>query len=283
MTLEKAIRIVFIIIFLAILAWIISQNLILSGKFIAQHNFCKGSRFISYLYPENRISPVIYSDNFCYQNIFVEPAYFDVKLPRTFYQARVDLEYKNPNNNKMSLAVMKKREHPLDWNFKIKPINNKRINDLDWYYINKNGISLWQKEKKFSSIKEFVNNLPKKKKIVLFNYEFDKRIIREHKNIIEWSDNINFQDKHYIIAEFIPPKNLKKGWKKASVYFNLNKSYINERAFEFMISIPGLTEKRQKVSIKNIKVTLLRPKTNFNVFLKDLKSFFMRKIKATLL
>ncbi len=65
--------------------------------------------------------------------------------------------------------------------------------------------------------------------------------------------------------------------------FSVGKAFINARGFEFIISAPGLTEDREKLSIRNIKVELIRPKTDFSRFLRDFKGFMFRKIRKTLI
>jgi len=283
MNTSKIIRLILILIFSISLILIISQNIIFSGQFVVKQNFCYDSRFISFLYPENRISSVIKTDKYCYQNIFVEPAYFNIEIPRTFYKAKLELEYKNPDQDIINLGIMKKKLHPLDWRFKIKPLENKRLSNLNWNHIYEQGISLWQKEKNFNSISQFVNNLPQKEKIIVFNYSFDKEIIKNHENIIEWEDDINLKDKDYIIAEFKPSKKLENNWEKTNITFETSPNYINERSFEFIISAPGLTEKRKKISIRNIKVELIRSETKPIDFLKDLKIFIYKKFQNILL
>src|SRR6056297_2929134 len=145
---RKVVRTILIIIFVSIFIWLIGHNLILDGHFNVETNFCNESRFITYLYPENRISPLIKEDGSCYQKIYVEPAYFDVNLPRTFYKADVEIEYKNNSQDIINLGVMKKRLDPLDWRFTMKPMENKYLDDLNWDYIREGNLSLWQKEKK---------------------------------------------------------------------------------------------------------------------------------------
>src|SRR6056297_396836 len=202
------IRTILIIFFSYLFVWLIGQNLVASGHFVAETNFCNKSNFISYLYPENRISPIIKEDKLCYQKIFVEPAYFKIKIPRTFYNANVEIEYKNEGQDIVNLGVMKKRLHPLDWRFKIKPLENKYLDNLNWHYIKEDGISLWQKNKKYSSVSDFVNNLPNNEEIIVFNYDFDNKILDDSKKIIKWHKNIDLSDKNYIIADYISPKKL---------------------------------------------------------------------------
>jgi len=105
--------------------WLMYKNLVMSGELIVEKDFCSQSRLISDFYPENRVGLIEKEgDMECFQRIFIEPAYFKLKVPRTFERARVEIIYQNPNHPVLQLALMRKRINPLDWNFQLRPLES---------------------------------------------------------------------------------------------------------------------------------------------------------------
>lgn len=104
-------------------AWLLQKNMVMRGALSLDKDFCSSSRFISNLYPEDRVG-ILEKDESgrCFQRIFVEPAYFKVKIPRIFDTARVTVTYANPDQAEIKLGLLKKREYPLDWRFSLKDL-----------------------------------------------------------------------------------------------------------------------------------------------------------------
>jgi len=148
------------------------QNIVPSGKMLLTKNFCQENAFISNLYPEERVEPVNKQEDKCMQTFFNEPVYFKVKIPRVFNQAKVKIAYHNARQPIVQLGLLQKRKEPADWNFQLKLLENKVFDKLDWPKIETQGITLWQKKKRFDSIYQFVNNLPMDQKTVTFFYRF---------------------------------------------------------------------------------------------------------------
>lgn len=114
-----------ILIILLLGIWLVSKNLIMTGELIVEKDFCSPSRLISGLYPENRVGLMEKGeDTECFQRIFIEPAYFKLKVPRTFNRVKIEIIYQNPNHPVLQLALMQKRINPLDWNFQLKPLES---------------------------------------------------------------------------------------------------------------------------------------------------------------
>ncbi len=118
-------RIFLMLIVLLLGIWLISKNLVMAGELILEKDFCSSSRLISDFYPENRVGLIEREgDAECFQRIFIEPAYFKLKIPRTFNKVKIEITYQNPNHPILQLALMQKRINPLDWNFQLKPLEN---------------------------------------------------------------------------------------------------------------------------------------------------------------
>lgn len=273
-------RIILIILALVFLGWLIDKNMVKEGELKITKDFCSDSLFISDLYPEERVGQV--EKNNCWQRIFVEPAYFKVNVPRTFERIQLKITYFNPDQDIVQIGLMKKKEHPLDWRFTLKPMENSYLDNLSWFKLEEQGISLWQREKEFNSIYDFVNNLPLSEKILTFFYNFSPEILREREEIEEWELKDSLENKDYLIADYISPKiisNSNKEWKEQTVDFWAGQEHLNGNFYEFMISAPGFNNQRKEILIKNIEVRLKRPPTNWSNLIVDLKDYFLRKFK----
>ncbi|MCH7758805.1 hypothetical protein IID20_00380 [Patescibacteria group bacterium] len=271
-------RITLIIAFLLFFSWLAYKNTVVSGQLYLEKNFCEQTDFISDLYPENRIGGVEQGESGeCFQRIFVEPAYFRVKIPRTFALVKLKIIYDNPDQNILQLGLMKKRINPLDWEFKIKPIENKIFDTLDWFKLSESDIILWQKQKKFETIYEYVNNLPIDQKTATFYYQFSTEAVEDSTKVVSWNIETPLEYVDYIITQYTPPKRIDEHWQEQVIEFLVGQEYISDHYLEFMISAPGLTERRYEIKIKNITVELNRPQTDWSAFLSDLKNYLIRK------
>lgn len=123
-TFLKIYRLILIFGVLILLAWLLQKNMVMQGTLSLSKDFCFESRFVSNLYPEERVGAVEKSEEGnCFQRIFVEPVYFRVKIPRTFDYAKVRVTYSNPKQKVFQLGLMKYRKFPLDWRFSLRDLN----------------------------------------------------------------------------------------------------------------------------------------------------------------
>jgi hypothetical protein len=105
-----------------IFIWLISLNLFTSGHWFIERDFCQPSRVVSDLYPQDR---VIKKD--CSFRIIYEPVYFRVKLPVMFERVRVELIYATKEELNLSLGLLYKRIRPTDWQFELKELKPKSL------------------------------------------------------------------------------------------------------------------------------------------------------------
>ena len=104
--------------------------------------------------------------------IIGDPVYFNLYTPREYDKARLNLEYQNRGNEIVELGILADGKV---WRHKLKPLENKTLNKLleSWNSLRQGETLLLQKEKKYDSIDEFLNNLPERKKIALYNYDLE--------------------------------------------------------------------------------------------------------------
>jgi hypothetical protein len=273
----KIYRVVLIILALIFLGWLLNKNIVPQGQLQIETDFYDESNFISELYPKERVGAD--KDKEGGQIIFIEPAYFKVKVPRTFDRVKIKMVYQNKEQELLQMGLLKKRTDPLDWRFSLKPLENQALDNLDWFKLTEQGISLWQKNKKFDSIYDFVNNLPAGK-IITFFYAFSPEAFeKEQETIIkEWSPELSLSEADYVIANYVSPQTISlKGDKEQILEFWAGQEHLNENAYEFMISAPGLEDYRRQIKIKEVLINLDRPTTTWSDFWFDLKSYILRK------
>ncbi|MBL7141701.1 hypothetical protein ISS21_01230 [Patescibacteria group bacterium] len=278
-------RTLLVVAFVLFFVWLLSKNVVIKGQLFLIKDFCLESSSISHLYPENRIGGVEREGpDECFQRIFVEPAYFRVKIPRTFAKVKARIVYANPDQPILQLGVMKKRLHPLDWRFTLKLLENKIFDNLDWFRITQEGVSLWQKQKRFDSLYEYVNNVPTDQKTVTFYYQFSPEAVKNPTKVVPWNPETPFEHVDYIISQYQSPRVMLSGllsqtiWKEQTVEFLVGPDYMNDHYLEFIISAPGLTSNRYEIKVKRIEVELSRPPTDWPSFFSDLKGYFLRKL-----
>jgi len=145
--------------------------------------------FISKLTPEERVGPIArdketgsYS-----QAVAGDPVYFSLRTPRRFDRATLILKYRRPKTtgsaaeNLITAPVIEAGVlvDKTVWRHDLKPIDNQIINRLSrtWNIKEKNGLILLQRGKKYGSIDEFLNNLPPRNEIALYNYDLKTNFI----------------------------------------------------------------------------------------------------------
>ena len=134
-------------------------------------NFSKYNYFISEFSPRERIEK---DSEGLLRLLVAEPVYFYLRPPRSFETVSVTVSYKNPAPL-MELGICREKN---SWNFERQPLYFKKLEELvhNQHVLQENGLLLWQREKKYSSITEFINNPPKRESIALYNYSLPSSI-----------------------------------------------------------------------------------------------------------
>jgi len=95
--------------------------------------------------------------------------YFSTKMPFLFDKAKVRITFKNPNPDQtISLGF----QDQGTWHYANKPLDVPFLNTLNWNRIGTNPI-LYQKEKHFNSVNDFLHNLPTNALIGTYAYDND--------------------------------------------------------------------------------------------------------------
>ena len=163
----KIIRILWVSILLISIAFLLWKFVVPFGTIQYSTDFSKYNYFISELTPKDRLITVGREKGNLIQ---AEPVYFYIKTLRPFSRAVVTIDYSHPSSL-MELGICRDK---AQWNFERKPIYFDTLEELAStnQISNENGLLFWQKNKKYESLKDFINNPPSVEKIGVYNYSF---------------------------------------------------------------------------------------------------------------
>lgn len=234
----------------------------------------KINRFISPLRPKERLSRH-YQDE---KGDWVK----DIKGPLTYFDlgpVRKD--------QKLTLMIKYRAEVPEvrfgevlsagdELKYNPHPFYNEFLQNLDWEYVaDEQGVVLYQKEKHFESVSEYLNNVPldKTNAVYFFSDERTKnaQTLTHFKNPQEEID--------YIITTYQRARETPDGWLETTFHFNLAHSFLRKDMATYLFSVPahdnqviGSDTIFPKVTITNINAVIQEPPSKYWVRLKKLVS-----------
>ena len=143
--------------FIAVLVWLIAQNLVPSGVFRAHWDPAKTNALIGPIVPESRVLPLrIADDGTPYRSLIEEPVNFNVRLPSSFDTAKVSVTL-NDGPKVVEIGGLASRE---TWVNDLRPAENLIIDGLGWTTVRGNGLTLYERKADFKNIDEFLANVP---------------------------------------------------------------------------------------------------------------------------
>ncbi len=177
-----------------------------TGKMTYVYDFKHGSDFISNLSPNDRLEVAQNGT----QKVIGNPIYFSLRTPRKFNKAKMTLKYKNDELAIIEAGVLANQSA---WRYILKPLQNRTIDQLasEWD-ITKNGdLMLLQRNKKYESVDEFLDNLPETNKIAVYNYNLQMDFVLDNYSS-STSEFINEEGEKEIEREFTSIHSLLGGY-----------------------------------------------------------------------
>jgi len=259
-----------------LLLWLYNNNLVASGTWTAEKDFCQETNKsiltspltdpISGLYPADRVTASgIDSQGRCEQDFFAEPVYFDINIPRSFDHVRLKIYYQNTSQPLLQIGLAKVGQLSDDWSFQLQPLENQYFDKLNWFKINKGNITLWQKNKQFNTIEQFVNNIPSNQRVATFYYDLTSEAIKNPKKVIQWNYNTPMQYVDYVISTYQPPQQV-GDLKFGQADFFITPDFSNGRQITFMFSAPNLAKAQQPIKVYKIIAELDREPSGWSNF-----------------
>ncbi|MBT4121932.1 hypothetical protein HOE31_03220, partial [bacterium] len=168
-------KIIIIIIPFILLAFLINKDLVRSGTISFVYDFSQDSPVITNLFPANRMSDVNKVKDFdiYWQSINNEPVYFETRLPQTFDKAEVEVMYQN--NDLPLIQIGLNNMGSNEWNYDFKPLENKLLDNLDWFKLESSDKALYQRKKQYLSIDQFLEEKDTLTNFAAYNYDIDRK------------------------------------------------------------------------------------------------------------
>jgi len=151
------------------------KDIVPSGEITYSLDVEKQSSVITPLFPANRLDFASKYQSSGWQKIIKEPVYFEVRLPRKFDTAEVEVEYSNPGKTFIQTGLRTKGD--LEWNYDFLPLDNPALNNLSWSYLENDKISLWQKNKKYQNIDQLYSVLPTINNLGVYAYNLERKYL----------------------------------------------------------------------------------------------------------
>jgi hypothetical protein len=154
---------------------LVIKDLVPGGQLEFIYDFSTDSPVITNLFPANRLSEInrVKDTDSYWQQLEEEPVYFETRLPQKFDTAEVELVYQNKNQPLIQVGLRTLGEN--DWNYYFKPLENQLLNKLNWFKLESEEGTIWQKEKKYLSWPQFLDNLDSLKNLAAYDYPLQRK------------------------------------------------------------------------------------------------------------
>jgi hypothetical protein len=239
---------------LLLFIFLFSRFFVFSGELSFVYDMKKESPYVS-LVPTQRISEPKAIESGFTRTVLSEPLYLDVRTPRPFERAYVTMRYRNHSQHTIELAGVVNRGKG---HFVFHPVESIRLENLEWPKVSENGITLWQREKRYDTVASFVQNLPSSEEIVVYDYELGQGY-----DTFSPLVDIESTPKNYLIARYTPSVNNSEAREK-TVEFDLKQLEYGYHKYRFIVSAPDVSKekgfemekisflfKREPLTIKN--------------------------------
>lgn len=260
---------------ITLLGWLFFQNLVPTGELVLEYKKGSATSPISDLHPEQRVielaedppSLKLRGASGNNQRFFIDPVYFDAKVPREFDTVTVEMTWQNQSQPILELGARKLRG---SWGFVMKPLQNKIIDSLDWPCERYDAVVFCQRTPQYANLSSFFTN-PPGSRVVAYHYVLSENIPHDVMNV-----NTDVADYDYLIATYEPPEDAGDGWYHKSVVFDWSdfELYINE--ISFLISAPELNQGHGQIVLGDIVIALKRDPLDWEGFVEYIKSQMRR-------
>jgi len=166
----RIIQFIIIIVPIGFLVWLFNLNFVPSGVLEKSFDFSAPSAYADYLVPQQRVTGVMKDNGESFQQILEEPVYFHVHLPSSFDKMTVGVKFKPDTQSLLEYGPLITEEA---WQYDLRPLYNKVLEDLGWPSVAKDGVKLYQRQSKYSSVQEFLSDTPPMNEIAVYNYTLE--------------------------------------------------------------------------------------------------------------
>jgi len=219
----------------------------------------KKHKIVSDLEPKERVSaPYKNSQGAIEQELNGNLVYFSVSNLKKSQAVMIKVFF-DTNLEEVNFGIIRSIQKEAD--FEVRPIFNKFLENLDWYIIQEQGTALYQCEKKFDNITQFLGERkPINQTRSIYYQNKDENFLPLVNNDLEGVD--------YILTHYQKVENKEKEEFLFSQKFEVDKYYLDDDALRFAFLLPQIQQGYFKV--KRIEVIVEEPAS---ALLKKMKSF----------
>ncbi|MDD4995666.1 MAG: hypothetical protein PHW53_04370 [Patescibacteria group bacterium] len=152
---------------LGLVAWLFNLNFVPSGVLARSFNFSDASPYADFLVPAQRVTGVMNEDSVNFQQILDEPVYFHVHLPSAFDKLTVGVKFKPDTQPFLEFGPMITE---AAWQYDLRPLWNKILEEINWITLEAGGLRLYERQDKYRSVQEFLDNPPSMDEVAVYNY-----------------------------------------------------------------------------------------------------------------
>jgi len=224
MQFKVKVRILLWLALLSVVVFLLWMAIVPSGVIIYEKDFTKDNYFIRKFSPPERVEAMQNGS----QEIIGGPAYFSLRTPRRFSKALLTIKYKN--EYELPIIETGVLADKTVWRYDLEPLENNIINkmSLAWNVIREGDIVFMQKERKYESVKNFMDDLPDLNTVAIYNYDFKAPYVLP---------DYEKEDEEKII---------KKSLRGSYEFF----TYIKEEELDFSFSIIDLNENKDPDNVE---------------------------------
>jgi len=164
----KKIRYFFTLILAIVCGYFVYMGVVPTGRITYENTFDDENFFIRKLTPAERVQKP--ADGI--QKIVGQPVYFSLYTPRTFDSAVMTFKFRNKTSFPLIEAGI--LSDKKIWRYRMSPIENKTLDEMSakWDVSVTGNLSLYQKEKKYASVAEFMAAPPDLSTVAVYNAAF---------------------------------------------------------------------------------------------------------------
>jgi hypothetical protein len=161
---------------LVVVVFLVWQSVVPTGCIVYERRFPGDDFFVENLEPEDRVG----STEKGIALAVGDPVYFNLRTPRKFNQARLELTYRRSGqaaNDPESLPIVSLGvlADAKAWRYRLKPIENYYLDNLssDWSCVKEDNLMLFQRKNKYESLEALFTDPPASERIAVYEAKLD--------------------------------------------------------------------------------------------------------------
>jgi len=249
----------------ALLLWLFWMNLVPSGELDLSYRAGDPASPVSEFHPEQRLIDL--PEDGDAQRLYIDPVYFDVKVPREFDTVTATLRWRNESQPIIELGARSVRGA---WGFVMKPLQNKIIDGLQWPCTRYDRVLFCQKEVRYANLTSFFSN-PPESGVVSYHYVLPETITNDVMNV-----NTDVNDYDFLIATYVPPVDLGDGLYEQPVTYDWRQFALHINEISFILSAPQLNQGHGQIVVEDVSVLLHRDPLDWDGFWSYVKNQLKR-------